>query len=157
VPLTLTGTIIPENATHQTIIWSVASAGTTGAIITGNSLNTTGKGTASVKATIVNGIAEGEDYIQEFDIAVMDANAITENELDKVLVYSHLNSVFIKNEANIDLKSVEIFDMAGRLVYQGRIGGYETVITFQGTSGIYNVRLVSQKNRVMSIKLWLQF
>ena len=157
VPLTLTGTVIPENATNQTITWSVKSVGTTGAIIIGNILNTTGKGTVSVEATIVNGKAEGVDYVQEFNIAVTEGNGIVENEFGKLHVYSHLNSIFIKNEANVAFKSVEIFDMAGRLVYRGVVNGYETIITFRGTSGIYNVRLVSQKNTTFSTKLWLQF
>jgi hypothetical protein len=157
VPLMLTGTVIPENATNQTITWSVKSAGTTGAIIIGNILNTTGKGTVSVEATIVNGKAEGVDYVQEFNIAVTEGNSIVENGGEKVRVYSYRNSIFIKNEANVAFKSVEIFDMAGRLVYRGVVNGYETVITFRGTSGIYNVRLVSQKNTTFSTKLWLQF
>jgi uncharacterized protein YjdB len=69
-PLTLTGTVAPSNATNQTIAWSVASAGTTGAAISGNTLSTTAAGTVTVMATIVNGTAVGTNYTQNFTITV---------------------------------------------------------------------------------------
>ena len=71
VPLTLKGTVVPGNATYQTFAWSVQEAGTTGATISGgNTLNTTGTGTAVVRAIIANGLGEGDDYWQDFNIAV---------------------------------------------------------------------------------------
>ena len=38
-PLTLTGTVVPQTATNQNIMWSVQSGGNTGATISGNSNN----------------------------------------------------------------------------------------------------------------------
>ncbi len=70
LPLALTGTITPSDATNQTIVWSVANAGTTGSSITGSTLNTTASGTVTVKATIVNGATANSDYIQQFIINV---------------------------------------------------------------------------------------
>ena len=69
-PLALTGTVAPTNATFKAITWSVVTAGTTGATISGSTLNTTASGTVRVRAAIVNGIDIGENYTQEFDIAV---------------------------------------------------------------------------------------
>jgi formylglycine-generating enzyme required for sulfatase activity len=69
-PLNLTGTVTPDNATNKTIVWSVKEAGTTGASITGNTLNTTGAGTVTVTATIANGQAEGTAYTKDFTIAI---------------------------------------------------------------------------------------
>ena len=70
-PLTLSGTVTPDTATNQTIVWSVTNAGTTGANITeGNTLNATACGTVTVTATIVNGLAEGMNYTKEFNITV---------------------------------------------------------------------------------------
>jgi len=69
LPLTLTGTVEPSNAANQTIVWTVQNAGTTGATISGNTLNTTGTGTVVVRATIANGTATG-DYTQDFTITV---------------------------------------------------------------------------------------
>ena len=70
MPLLLTGTVAPATATHRTIAWSVQSAGTTGATITGSTLNTTAAGTAMVRATITNGATATTDYTQDFSIVV---------------------------------------------------------------------------------------
>jgi hypothetical protein len=43
IPLILTGTVLPTNATNKTIVWSIAAAGTTGATVSGNTLNTTAR------------------------------------------------------------------------------------------------------------------
>ena len=72
-PLTLSGTVEPANATNKTIIWSVASAGTTGASISGNILSTTAAGTATIRATIANGLAASSDYTEDFTVTVNPA------------------------------------------------------------------------------------
>jgi uncharacterized repeat protein (TIGR02543 family) len=65
----LTGTVAPANATNQTIVWSVKTPGTTGAsIVDGNKLRTTAEGTATVTATITNGLSVSSNYMQDFDI-----------------------------------------------------------------------------------------
>jgi endo-1,4-beta-xylanase len=68
--LTLIGTVQPDNATNQAIVWSVTDASTTGATIAGNTLSPTAVGTAIVTATIVNGSEPGIDYTQDFEIEV---------------------------------------------------------------------------------------
>jgi exo-beta-1,3-glucanase (GH17 family) len=72
-PLALTGNVIPENATCQTIAWSVESAGTAGATISdGNTLHSAAAGTVVVRATIAGGIAAATDYTQDFTITVTE-------------------------------------------------------------------------------------
>jgi len=71
VPLTLTGTVSPSDATNQTITWSVKNAGTTGAAISGNTLNTTAAGTATLTAIVVNGLTKTTDYKQDFVVTVV--------------------------------------------------------------------------------------
>jgi formylglycine-generating enzyme required for sulfatase activity len=68
--LTLSVTVAPSNATSKTIVWSVKSAGSTGASISGNNLTTTAEGTVTLTATIANGAAANAAYTQDFDIAV---------------------------------------------------------------------------------------
>ncbi|WP_158386801.1 ferritin family protein [Candidatus Methanoplasma termitum] len=70
-PLTLVGTVAPPNATNQSIIWSISSAGTTGATITGSTLNATAAGTVIVTATVVNGQTSTTDYTQNFYVDVV--------------------------------------------------------------------------------------
>ena len=73
-PLSLTGTVVPEDATNKTIVWSVKSAGTTAsnANISGSSLvvSPTATGNVVVTATIADGTAAGTPYTQDFTIAV---------------------------------------------------------------------------------------
>jgi hypothetical protein len=70
VPLTLTGTVVPANATNQTIDWSLQSAGTTGATLSGSVFTATAAGTAGLRATIVNGVPPSTPYIKDFNITV---------------------------------------------------------------------------------------
>ncbi|MCL2414346.1 MAG: Ig-like domain-containing protein [Bacteroidales bacterium] len=72
-PLELTGTVVPSNATNQIIVWSVYEAGTTGASLSGDTLNTTSAGSVIVRATITNGATETMDYTQDFTITATPA------------------------------------------------------------------------------------
>ncbi|MDL2326839.1 right-handed parallel beta-helix repeat-containing protein, partial [Bacteroidales bacterium OttesenSCG-928-A14] len=69
VPYLLNGTVEPSDATKQAIVWSVADAGTAGATIAGDTLNTAGIGTLVITATIIDGITLGVNYVQHFTIA----------------------------------------------------------------------------------------
>jgi hypothetical protein len=66
----LTATVLPSNATNRTIAWSVSSAGTTGASISGNTLTTNAAGTLTLTATIANGAGTGSNYTKDFNITV---------------------------------------------------------------------------------------
>ena len=67
---TLNGNVTPSNATYKTIVWSVEDAGTTGATISGNSLETLGAGTVVIRATI-SGVDEyGFAYVYEKDFTI---------------------------------------------------------------------------------------
>ena len=88
-------------------------------------------------------------FITDDDVSIED------NEFAGITIYSHLNSIYIKNESNITLKSVEILDITGRLVYQDAVNDVETVIMLHVSSGIYNVRLISQKNTTSTDKVWV--
>ncbi|MCL1808830.1 MAG: hypothetical protein FWG42_03565, partial [Clostridiales bacterium] len=59
IPLALSGTVLPSDATNQDIVWSVKDPGATGATIEGNTLSTTGAGTVVVTATIKDGVFGG--------------------------------------------------------------------------------------------------
>jgi len=68
IPLTLTGTVNPAFASNTTINWLIDDAGTTGAALDGNILNTLTEGTVELRAIVPNGIAEGMEYTQYFSI-----------------------------------------------------------------------------------------
>ena len=68
--LELTATVNPADATNQDIVWTVKDDGGINAKVTGSDFYADKVGKAVVTATITGGIAEGEDYTQDFEIEV---------------------------------------------------------------------------------------
>jgi len=66
----LDATVYPDDASYTDIVWSIKSAGTTKATIKGDVLTTKAEGTVVVRATIINGTADGKDYTADFSIIV---------------------------------------------------------------------------------------
>ena len=66
----LFGTVIPENATNKKIEWSIKSDGATNSTLNGARLSAANVGTVIVTATIKNGLAEGVDYTEDFEIDI---------------------------------------------------------------------------------------
>jgi len=73
IPLTLTGTVVPSNASNQTIVWSVVNPETGATITGGNILNTVNTATVGIRATIINGLTPTTPYIKDFNITVTKA------------------------------------------------------------------------------------
>ena len=90
--ITLSGAVAPSNATNQDIVWSIKTAGTTGASIVETqgiaSLHTTSAGKVVITATIADGTAIGTDYTKDFNVTF--SNVKSENvDLGKIIaVYS---------------------------------------------------------------------
>jgi len=127
-PLILSGTIFPSEATNQTIAWSVASAGTTGAVITGSTLNTTAVGTVKVKATIVNGTALGVNYEEEFNIGI--GTDITAKFIDlnfRAAVYEVIGKTAPEPIYSADVARIQYFP-----VYGTPYGGYDDITSLAG-------------------------
>jgi hypothetical protein len=70
-------TITPNNATYQSISWSVKTAGAGITSITGTSFTPTARGSVTLTATIANGVASGTPYTKDFTIAV-DVRPVTD-------------------------------------------------------------------------------
>jgi hypothetical protein len=77
-PLTLNGTVTPNNATNKNITWSIKNAGATGASINGNIFSATSAGSAVITATITDGVAIGTDFIKDFNITVYNYSVYLE-------------------------------------------------------------------------------
>jgi len=67
IALTLSGTVMPEDATNKKIEWLIADNGASAAL-EGNKLTANSEGMVTVKAVIKDGIGENIDYTQNFDI-----------------------------------------------------------------------------------------
>jgi hypothetical protein len=66
--LSLSGTVVPSNATNQSITWS-------GDEVTDGVFNSTSEGEKTVIATITNGESESTPYTKQFTITVYDTTA----------------------------------------------------------------------------------
>ena len=99
--LTLTGTVVPSNATNKTISWSVKEAATTGAVITGDTLHTTADGITVITATIADGAAVGTDHTQDFSITV------TKVEPDKGGIPTYPDKNKVLDKTGMDTNNLE--------------------------------------------------
>ena len=75
VDLTLSGTVVPRDATNKAITWTVKNADGTGAVINGNTLSANTPGTVTVTARIVNGKSSNSDFTKDFSITIQAINA----------------------------------------------------------------------------------
>jgi hypothetical protein len=160
-PLTLTGTVVPNNATYQTIDWSVVSAGTTEATIISNTFFATAAGTAVIMATIANGVAVGTDYTQGFYIMVNPVS-ITEptQKLSNLIAYPNPTvgkmQIGCKNEiCQVSTESIAIFDMMGR-----NVGANFTIIHVENEiqidishlhTGVYILRIEGEMIKIVKL------
>jgi hypothetical protein len=73
IVLHLAATVMPENATNKRIEWAIAADSEINApdvTLDGNRLTADVEGTVTVIATIRNGLAEGVDFTEHFDIVI---------------------------------------------------------------------------------------
>ena len=68
VPLTLSGTVVPADATRRNIVWSIIYSGKTGATLSGNTITAKAAGTVAVRVKITGGYASGKDFVKDFEI-----------------------------------------------------------------------------------------
>ena len=155
VPLTLTGTVIPSNATKQAIVWIVSNAGTTGATLSDNILNTVTAGVVGITAVIVDGKAIGEDYIQTFTI---DVNPLNINEphqnLHNLTLYPNPTTGQLRiTNYELRIESVEIYDAYGRKVLEDYNSYDLTVLRSYDLTvfpaGVYFVRIQTDAGEVV--------
>jgi len=152
-PLTLTGTVVPNNATYKTIIWSVKDAGTTCASITGSKLYTTDTGTVIITATIKNGKGTGKDFTQDFSINVINVG-INEQAQELSMLNIHPNPTsgeLIVENGNLRVDKVEIHDIAGKIVlfYHFNFTSDNLRVDISHlTSGTYFVKIITEKGEI---------
>jgi len=114
-PHRLLSKVIPEDATHQAIVWSIKDTGTTEARLVGRTLTAPKKGTVIVTATIANGAAMGVHYTQDFTVEVK----VPYNPKIRYNIYPNptTGELFIKN-LNLDVvfEKISIYNIIGELI-----------------------------------------
>ena len=145
-PLTLTGTVVPSNATYQNIVWTIVNDGGTGVMLIGNDYFFTAAGTALFKATITNGLAIGQDYEQDFYISV-GTTGIDDILAKSISIFPNpvKEELFITSENTIE--KVEIYTLTGNLVIMEN-NFIEKISTKNFTEGIYFVKIYTDKGVV---------
>ena len=148
-PLTLTGTVMPNNATNQNIVWSIKDADTTGANIKKNILNTAASGTVIVTASVANGLAIGTDFTKDFTIQV-NTVGIAGIAFPTITVFPNptRNQLRITNY-ELPIKQVELYSIVGNLIQTIQVDDYEAEINMQNLqSGVYYVKITTENDVV---------
>jgi len=150
-PLTLSSTVVPSNATYQTITWTVQNAGTTGATITDGVLSVTSEGIVTVRATITDGTATGTPYTQDFDITVYDAitPSITVVTATNPL-HTWVNNGLLHITGLTAGELVSIYSASGTLVYRSIATGEQANIPLS-VQGVYIVRAGARTVKVVYV------
>jgi len=144
--LHLTGSVVPNNATSQTITWSVDDAGTTGATISGTTLNTTNPGTVTVRATIEHGLAFETPYTQIFNITVGNVGVTEMHNPESLQVYPNptTGQLTIEN-GQLTINSVEIFDVMGKKQKSRKAEEQNIVLDISNfPNGVYFVKITTE-------------
>jgi hypothetical protein len=150
VPVALSGTVEPSNATNKDIIWSVEDAGTTGAKIEGNILTTEFEGAFTIKATVYNG--KSSDFIKIFPFnSVLD---IADFTLSKIAIYPNPTTGELKIESREwRIEEIRIFDIYGREQKEkNRMQKAEGEIVLdisELSAGIYFVKIFTEVGEVV--------
>ena len=164
IPLTLTGTVVPSNATNKTITWNILSAGNTGATLSDNIFNATAAGTATMRATIVNGFAVGSDYTKDFNIKVTGVGINEFTQKSGITVFPNPTTGILnliqegieKSDVRYEIFDIEIFDIYGRKLISdirypiSEIGKSEIEISISHLpAGIYFLKIDGQMMKVI--------
>jgi len=154
-PLTLTATVIPSNATNQTIIWSLANDGGTNSTITGATLTATASGIATIRATIINGTAVGTNFVKEFQIKVGTGVGIDAETQSIASLQWRIENGKLKIEngqlkmENEELR-VEIYDMTGkRIILNSQFSILNSIDVSHLPNGVYILRVGNQTARIV--------
>ena len=152
IPLTLGASVMPSNATNQSIIWNVKNMATTGASIIGNTLYTTADGTATITATITNGLATDTDYTQDFNIKVSAAVNVTNIVMPKMVIYPNPTTGQLRIDASengewtTDNMEYSIYSVTGQKIMQGKLLQDSTTINVEYLAkGMYYLKVTGNK------------
>lgn len=92
-------------------------------------------------------------FNHEIQVVIVLDVSVDQNTFNNVNVYSNSNNVYIINETNINIESVEILDMTGSIIYRDDMKYSNKIINLNVSNGIYIVRLISDKYQIMNTKV----
>jgi len=149
MPIVLSGTVEPSNATNKYIVWSVKNQGVTGANITSDNILTTyAEGAFSILATIKDGLEVGKDYTQTFDFN-SELN-ITDFTFSQISIYPNPTTSELRIESGeLKIEDIKIFDIYGKIQRIGNWGTENTIDLSHLSAGIYFVKISTEVGEVV--------
>lgn len=82
-------------------------------------------------------------------------DGIEDHAENLVNVYANSNNVYIINENNVQIDNVRIYDVYGKLLYNGQVNSTSEVISMNVATGTYVVRLSTEKG-MLNYKIHLK-
>ena len=73
----------------------------------------------------------------------VDTTGVVNYELDFVKVYSYGSDIYVVNNGNAVINNVQVFDLNGRIIYNGKAQENPTVINVNAANGMYVVRVIT--------------
>ena len=81
---------------------------------------------------------------QSFRTEDVDTNInVVDYDLDHVNVYSYSSDIYVVNNGNAVINMVQVFDLNGRIIYNGKAQENPTVINVNAANGMYVVRVIT--------------
>ena len=99
----------------------------------------------NVKSVCIADEAEsGWSSQQSFRTEDVDTNInVVDYDLDHVNVYSYSSDIYVVNNGNAVINMVQVFDLNGRIIYNGKAQENPTVINVNAANGMYVVRVIT--------------
>ena len=72
-----------------------------------------------------------------------DTTGVANYSLDNVKVYSYGNDIYVVNNSNVIINNVQVYDLNGRIIYNGKAQDNPTVINVNAANGMYVVRVTT--------------
>ena len=72
-----------------------------------------------------------------------DTTGVANYSLDNVKVYSYGNDIYVVNNSNVIINNVQVYDLNGRIIYNGKAQENPTVINVNAANGMYVVRVTT--------------
>lgn len=116
---------------------------TTSTELTGLTANTTYIWQVKANCTATNSSVWSAE--RSFVTSPVGPDGISDQDLASVQVYSNISNIFIINKENVSIERADIYDMYGKLIYSSNVTQNPTVITLDAATGIYVVRLSTEK------------
>jgi len=148
VPVTLSATVEPSNATNQDIIWSIEDAGTTGAEITGNILTTYADGNFIILATIIDGTRG--NFTKTFGFS--SVLGIADFTLSQITIYPNPTTGKVQITSDgLQIDDIEIFDIYSRklLSFEPLVSPETTIDIAHFSAGVYFVKIHTKSGEVV--------